>query len=808
MPQLPTGTVTFLFTDIEGSTRLLDELGDGYAQVLADHHRLMREAIAANGGVEVDTQGDAFFVAFRRASDAVSAAYTAQESLGQAGLRVRMGIHTGEPLLTETGYVGMDVHRAARVMSAGHGGQVVVSELTRRLLDDLGEHRLKDLSAPQRLFQLGDGEFPPLKTLHHTNLPVQPTPLIGREEELRHASDLLREHRLVTLVGPGGSGKTRLALQLAADAVEEFAHGVYWVPLQAVADPALVLPAIAQAVGAQNGVADYLRGRRTLLLLDNLEQILEAAPAVADLLRDTEGVKVLATSREPLRVAGERRFPVDPLPDDDAQALFLERAGAVDPGFESSPAVAEICRRLDGLPLALELAAARVSLLAPEELLGRLEQALPLLTGGAREAPERQRTLRATIEWSYELLDEEEQRAFRTLSVFAGSFELESAQGVAGADLDTLQSLVDKSLIRRWGSGRFGMLETIHEYARERLEPEEADEIGRRHAEHYLELARSTNLSAESTGKEDRELGRLEAANFRTALAWSRDNDAELGLRIAVALEQLWVSLDPFEGGRWFDQLLAACGEVDPALRAAALRAHGGVVYIVGDFERGTAMYVESFELYRSIGDAWGEAHMLHRLALEHARRGEPDRARQLAEEALALSRRAGDPKGEAVALTTLATVAEAEGGGEEVLELYAESADLARKAGFTWWVGGTLLNMAETAEKLGRLDDADRWVREALPLLQEVGDRQYLVYALALGARIAGSTGRPGRAGLLWGSVEAEEQRGRVGQWETDRPEFADPVLSHEGPEFDRRRAEGRSLTLDEAVERAFADD
>ena len=315
----------------------------------------------------------------------------------------------------------MDVHRAARVMSAGHGGQVVLSQTTRDLLDeafelqDLGEHRLKDLSAPQRLFQLGPGEFPDLKTLHQTNLPVQPTPLVGRDSELAEAGALLRGNRLVTLVGPGGSGKTRLALQLAAEAVEDFEGGVFWVPLQAVADPRLVESTIAQNVGARDGVAEFLRGRTALLLLDNLEQVLEAAPDLAELLRETSGVKLLATSREPLNLAGEQRFPVDPLPDDDAITLFLERARAVDPGFSASPAVGEICRRLDGLPLALELAAARVSVLSADALLARLDRSLPLLTGGARDVPERQQTLRATIEWSYELLDEDERRVFRSL---------------------------------------------------------------------------------------------------------------------------------------------------------------------------------------------------------------------------------------------------------------------------------------------------------------------------------------------------------------------------------------------------------
>jgi hypothetical protein len=398
MRQLPTGTVTFLFTDIEGSTRLLQELGGEYAAVLADHHRVLREACSGCGGVEVDTQGDAFFVAFARASDAVSAAAAAQSALAGGAVRVRMGIHTGEPIVTGEGYVGIDVHHGARVMSAGHGGQVLLSQTTRDLvgdefeLRDLGEHRLKDLTAPQRLYQLGDDHFPPLKTLHQTNLPVTATPLIGRERELDELAVQLREHRLLTLVGPGGTGKTRLGLQTAANAVEEFEHGVWWVALAPITDPERVEGAIAAAVGADGPLDEHLRTQRALLLLDNFEQIVAGAPRVAALLEAAPQVRVLVTSREPLRIHGEHRYAVDPLEQTDAVALFIERARAVEAGFEEDGAVAEICRRLEGLPLAVELAAARVGMLAPAELLARLDRALPLLTGGARDAPDRQRT--------------------------------------------------------------------------------------------------------------------------------------------------------------------------------------------------------------------------------------------------------------------------------------------------------------------------------------------------------------------------------------------------------------------------------
>ncbi|HEV8602830.1 MAG TPA: adenylate/guanylate cyclase domain-containing protein [Gaiellaceae bacterium] len=462
MPELPTGTVTLLFTDIEGSTRLLHELGERYADVLSEHRRVLREAFSRHGGVEVDTQGDAFFVAFARAGDAVAAAGEAQYALTNGPVRVRIGVHTGEPVVTEEGYVGADVHRAARIMGAGHGGQVLLPETTRQLLDttaelrELGDHRLKDLTAPQRLYQLGDGDFPPLRTLYRTNLPIQPTPLVGRERELEEAGALVRSHRLLTLTGPGGSGKTRLALQLAAEAVAQFPDGVFWVPLQALRDPALVERAIGASVGADNGLIEHVANKRLLVLLDNFEQLIEAAPVVSSLLAGTLNAKVLVTTREPLHIEPEQRYQVEPLPDDDAAVLFVERAQAVILGFRPTQAVGEICRRLDGLPLAIELAAARVALLDPDELLARLDRRLPLLGSRSRDAPARQRTLRATIEWSHELLEPDEQELFCRLAVFRGSFSLEAAEAVCDADLDALESLVVKNLVRRWGSCRLG----------------------------------------------------------------------------------------------------------------------------------------------------------------------------------------------------------------------------------------------------------------------------------------------------------------------------------------------------------------
>jgi predicted ATPase/class 3 adenylate cyclase len=564
MAELPTGTVTFLFTDIEGSTKLLHELGDEYATVLAEHRRILRDAFAAHDGVEVDTQGDAFFVAFARARDAVAAAAAAQRALASGPIQVRMGIHTGEPLRTDEGYVGMDIHRGARIAASGHGGQVLISQTARELvqddlpeefaLRDLGEHRLKDLSRPQRIFQLVADDlaldFPPLASLENraTNLPPQPTPLIGRERELAEVVELVRrpEVRLLTLTGPGGAGKTRLLLQAAADLLDDFGDGVFFVGLSGIAEPSLVVSTIAQALGVkeagglspEESLEQFLHDRELLLVLDNLEHLLDAAPQISELVLKAPSVKAILSSRAPLRVSGEREYPVPELADNDAVALFSERALAIKPDFSlngEGPAVAEICRRLDGLPLAIELAAARAKVLSPTALLERLDQRLPVLTGGGRDVPDRQRTLRDTIAWSYELLDETEQRLFSRLAVFVGGFTLEAAEQVCDADLDTITSLVEKSLVRQ-GEDRFRMLETIREFASERHEESpDFDDVKRMHTVFFLALAEQE--SSEAKRPNPASLERLEAEhdNFRATLRFARElDDQRLELRLAV----------------------------------------------------------------------------------------------------------------------------------------------------------------------------------------------------------------------------------------------------------------------------------
>ena len=812
MRSLPTGTVTFLFTDIEGSTRLLDELGaESFAHALAEHRRLLREAFAHHGGVEVDTQGDAFFVAFPDASRAVAAAEEAQIALAAGPIIVRMALHTGEPVVAEEGYVGMDVHRAARICSTAHGGQVVISATTHALLDggadvvDLGLHRLKDLGAPEKLFQVGRARFPPLRSLNATNLPAQPSTLIGREQELADLTSMVVDARLVVVTGPGGTGKTRLTLQVAAELVEKFKDGVYWVSLAPVIEPELVLPTIASALGAQENVIAHIDERRMLLLLDNLEQVLDVAPQLSELLRSCPNLHLLVTSRALLRIEGEHEYQVEPLPTHDAVTLFRERAPVAFP----EEAIVEICLRVDCLPLAVELAAARTRILPAEAMLARLEHRLPVLTGGRRDAPERQRTLRATIGWSYELLDANEQLLFRRLAVFAGSFDVAGAEEVAGASLETLHSLVEHSLVRRWSSGRLGMLETIHEYALERLEDSgEAGPTRRRLAQFLLALAESANLTDEAEGPQRADLLIPEAPNVRAVLEWSHTRgDVEIGLRLAIALEHFWVATSPFEGMRFFDLLLESGPQLSLELRARAVRVQGGVTFIAGRFEEGTRLFEESLGAYRRLEDERGIGILLYRLANSELARDDLVAARSLVEESGELLRRVRFRKGEAIVLGTLGEIELLEGNHDRGIELMRQSIALSEEIGFTWWTVVSLSSGAERLLLLDRLEEAEQWALEALPEALAIGERQSLLFALAVLARVAARTGRAERAGTLWGAIEVEEALAPVGQWEAERPEYEAAVKAADGQDFQTGRSYGRRLTFDEAVDYALSD-
>jgi predicted ATPase len=764
MPELPSGTVTFLFSDIEGSTNLLRDLGDSYADALAGHRDVFRSAFAEHGGVEVDTQGDAFLSAFARASDAVAAAAEIQSRLAPGPIHVRIGVHTGEPQLTDEGYVGLDVHRGARVCAAGHGGQVLLSQTTRDLVEvgvtDLGEHRLKDLLEPQRLFQLGTDEFPPLKTLNWTNLPVQATPLIGRERELAEAGALLREQRLLTVVGPPGSGKTRLALQLAADAADEF-ENVWWVGLQEIHDAELVEPTIAQTVGAKADLAGYLRDRRALLLLDNVEQVLDCAPRLAELLAGASHLKLLTTSREPLRLTLEQQYPVPPLPEDDAVSLFGERARAVRPGFDANGEVNEICRRLDGLPLAIELAAARVKLLAPDILLERLEQRLALLTGGARDLPERQQTLRATIEWSYELLDPPEQELIARLSVFAGGWSLEAAEAVCEAGLETLASLVDKSLVRE-REGRFSMLETIREYASERLaEQDSAEATRRRHVAYFTESAEQ--LSGEpiyDLKRESADWFVSEHDNLRTALDWLHEQpEPEQELRLAAACHKFWYQFGLWtEGRQRLEAALTRADEVDDELRAGAMLLVAQFLWHQGDYERSKMLAEETIALDEKLGVTGPRrAHAEITLAICEEKLGNGERSGEIYEAALSRARAGGDDVSVATILNNIGNNALATGDLVSARTHIEESVEMNRRLGQEISRANNLIDLGFIALAESRLEAAATVLRESLAIIRVERVANSLVWvvealaalALARGdavsaARLLAATTRP----------------------------------------------------------------
>ena len=674
MTEQPSGTVTLVFTDIAGSTKLLSDLGEErYLEELSEHRRLVREAFGRRSGYEVDYEGDAFFYAFPDAASAVGAVREVQTALARGPMRLRVGIHTGEPGLDPPKYVGMDVHRAARIAAAGHGGQVLLSQTTRDLVDadvtDLGEHRLKDLTAPQRLYQLVmpglETDFPRLRTLYQTNLPVPATAFIGRERELDEVTELLSRDnvRLVTLTGPGGSGKTRLALQAAGAVAERYLDGIWWVPLAQLRDPALVLPSLAQAVGVRDepGVPldeqlrQELSGKQVLLVLDNAEHLLpDIASEVAALL-GIGGLRLIVTSRERLRLQGEHTYPVPVLDEPDAAELFVTRARQAEPAFEPTANVDALCDRLDRLPLALELAAARTVVFSPEQLLERLGQRLDLFRGD-RDADPRQQTLRATIEWSHDLLAEPERTLFRRLSVFLGGGIYEAVERVAGADPDTLQSLLDKSLVRRRDTElgpRYWMLETIREFAAERLNAAgETEEARRRAAEAVLDFA----LEAEPGWRTGYTVAAkrfvYEVDNVRAAIRFSLDEDPERALAIVAYLGWVWqVSGLLREWLDWIETTRAKAKTPDPRLDGYARMAHGVVLGEMGAAGPAEELMRASLPLLEKGGDRYAYAFALNWLLDVVA----PDEAERLVDELDERTQEVGDPVLRALALSALA---------------------------------------------------------------------------------------------------------------------------------------------------------
>jgi predicted ATPase len=775
---LPSGTVTFLFTDIEGSTSLLRNDGDRYLELLVEHRKLIGDAVEPRGGVVFGSEGDALFVAFGDATSAVAAAADAQRALARLPLRVRMGLHTGRPTVHENDYAGIDVHRVARITAASHGGQVVLSRATRAAVGagqafrDLGEHRLKDLAEPEWLYQLGNETFPPLRSIGNTNLPAPATPLVGRRRELEDLTTIVTVEcaRLVTLTGPGGTGKTRLAMEAAADLAAGYPNGVFFVPLAAINDPALVMQAIAQAIGLierageplERSLAQALEERTLLLVLDNFEQVLAAAPAIADLLGDAGNVTTLVTSREPLRVRGEREYALPPLSADDALALFAQRARAVRADFSLNgheQLARAICERLDRLPLAIELVAARAKLLPLAAIADRVDECLSFVASTRRDLPERQRTLRGAIEWSYELLDADERALFARLSVFSGGSTLEAAETVCAAGLDVLSSLLDKSLLIRSSDDRYSMLMTIREYAREQLlASDEADAIARAHAEHFLDVAVRVEASIDGPGQvEALQLLEHEHDNLRAALEWAFGADRPLAVRLAGALGGFWYRhTHVVEGAEWLERAVAADDGHDPVALARVVH-HLGVLSDLRRDEAAARYWLETeVDLRREMNDRPQLARALNSLAVVNRNNGDLRRARELLSESLAMREELGDPGPISATTCNLGIVAFDEGDLDEAEAYFARSMAIDRERQDAAGLAVNAGNLAWLALTRDHADQAAPLIEQALAGFLEVGDREGLAEGLEQAAALSLRRGRPAEGARLAGTASA----------------------------------------------------
>jgi len=871
--QLPRGTVTFLFTDIEGSTRLVSRLASGYAGVLAIHAGIIRAALAAHEGVEVSTEGDAFFAVFPSAIDAVRAVAVAQRELAAAGwpegvdLRVRMGLHTGEARLGGDNYAGLDVNRAARIAAAGHGGQVLLSDATRALVEhdlpdgvalrDLAEHRLKDLPAPERIWQLEIAglqvDFPAIRSLdaRPNNLPTPPTDLVGREGDLATLSQLLGGRRLVTLVGPGGTGKTRLAIALAARLLPTFPDGAFFASLEDARERPEVVRALGVALAVREtpdrdleaSVKRHLSDRDLLLVLDNFEQVLDAAPLVAELLAGSPKLRIVVTSRSPLHVSGEQEFDVGPLPVPataaasveelsalESVALFVRRAQAVRAGFSLTPgnaaAVAEICVRLDGLPLAIELAAASSRLLTPDAILDRLRRRLPLIAAGARDAPARQQTLRDTIHWSYELLEPSDRRLFDRAAVFAGGWTIDACEVVcnpaAELGIDTLMalaSLADMSLIRPAAPDdidpRFEMLGLIREFATERLDSgPDPGSIRRRHAIHIRDLVE--RAEPELTRRDLRRWQRVvrrEEDNVRAALGWAIEaGEAEIGLRTAAALWRFWHYWAELREGRdWLERLLALPGAQAASLaRSRAENALAGILYWQGHAAEAARLYGNVLEFARATGDDGQIGRALVDVAWGLVAQGNVEGALVNMREASAAFRRAGDATREAAVNQFIAQsgfMLNAGGRAEDALRAAETTLQLVRADGDLFGEADLTGGLALIRFRAGDPEGAHRQFLDAIRLWREMENVGMLPY-LKLGAVIELQLGRPERAArLAAAAARAVEDLG--GELPAEMIGVADPLLAVRqqlDPDvFAREVRLGRAMSFAESLDFAL---
>jgi len=893
-PARPTGQIAFLFTDVEGSTKLVDALGTAaWGPLLARHRQIIRSAIDTHRGLEVNTEGDGLFAVFRDPLDAVLAAAAAQRDLAAepwpetAPIRVRMGVHAGVGELDPDGsYVGHDVHRAARVANAGHGGQVLLSEATvaqieRRIPDGLGlrplgAHRLKDLQ-PEQIAQLvGTGlpaDFPPIRSLdaRPNNLPTQLTSFVGRERELAETSALLDQTRLLTLTGAGGTGKTRLALQLAASVLDRFPDGLWWIPLASVRDPLLLLPTIGRTVGAPENVGrspmdqlvDALAGRRVLIVLDNMEQLPGAGSAVGEMLRALPRLRVLATSRSPLRVSGEQEYPLRGLPAPpalerlglfereqlpaplrrqdaaglsgfEAVSLFVTRGAAVKPGFALTDAnagdVSAIVSHLDGIPLAIELAAARLRFLTPAAIHERLERRLDLPGPGSMDVPERQRTLRGAIEWSHELLDLRHRGLLERLAVFAGGFDLpcaETVAGDAGLDLlDGLATLVDQSLLRTMDAGdeaRFSLLEPIREFALERLEASgDAERLRERHAVAYLELVE--RLEPLLSGNDQRRwLDKLEIEhdNIRAALDWAEAvGRPGIALALAARAWRFWQKRGHLrEARRRLERMLAQpwAATEDP-LRADALEAAGGVAYWHGDFTGARPFYEQALAIRRATGTPADVANALYNLSFCFTIGGDstPESRKMAIEtlsEALDLYHEVGDDRGMANALWGIGIHHYFSNDNQGSVAPFSEALQMYRRVGDRTQEAWTLRQLGSALYKLGQVEEARSMLLDGLRLFESAGDIAGVTMTLDRLSSVAFVDGDVARAGRLHGLARRLQQTSGADLAKFVEESFEEAtqasVRDRMAPEeLERYAAEGAAMTLDEGVRYALTGD
>ena len=853
---LPTGTATFMFTDVEGSTRLLHDIGeDRYRDLLEAHYEVLRGSVRRHGGFEVATEGDSFFAVFVDPVDASDAAFDIQSELRDLGegattVRVRIGLHTGRAVLGGDDYIGVDVHRASRISDAGHGGQVLVSEATAGLLDGasgvsvkpLGRFRLAGFPEPALLYQLVradfDEEFSTLRAARaESHLPEVLTEFVGREYEIHACREILAGHRLLTLTGPGGTGKTRLAVEIARRCETDFGDGAYFVGLAQLLDPELIPMAILEVVGLKTAsgvdpwehLVRHLSNRSTLLILDNFEQLIEGATVVASLLSSAPSLRIVVTSRSPLRLHSEREFPVPPLevpqgsdlPEvekSDAIRLFINRAQAVRPDFtldaRNLPAVRSIVSSLDGLPLAIELAASRLRSMTPELLLNRLDNRL--LSSGSSDVPERQQTIVNTIGWSYDLLDEKNKVLFEELSVFSGTFGLAEAERVCESTLDVLDGLselVEHSLLRQTaqaGEARFGMLTVIREFAYAALVARGSDgPVLERHARVYLDLAERADGEI-LTSRQQLWLARLsdEHDNLRAAFDYSVSiGDSGTALRLVGSLWRFWHITGHLHEGRHRTEIaLEMPDESDQVARAYALTALGGLLYWQGEWESTLVPYEEALRLFRLAGGEDEISEGLYNASFPHTYLGDFEKATELLEESLTLSEEIGRGIGVGRALWGLGDVESQRREWGRAVDYIERSADVFSKLDAPFDLGWAWFMLAHSRHNMGDYQDAAEPLAHALDVFADVNDVSAMALIFDLVGVVTQHAGLEATAAYFIGASDRLKLDTGIAIGEVEMNRYAElrdlaaRLRVDPSPEFD----EGNNATLQEVIDKA----